>query len=198
VIPVEQTREDVVAARTAFREAVAHIRAENLVFLDESGIATNLVRAYARAPRGERANGTAPYGRWERLTVFGAVSLTGFGACMTLDGAADTDAMLAFVQHVLTPTLVPGQVVVLDNLNVHKAARVRDLIEAAGCTLIFLPPYSPDFNPIEQAWSKLKALLRGIGAHTKDTLQSALHDVLDAITATDAHGWFGNCGYASN
>lgn len=198
MIPAEQTREDLVAARTAFRDTMTQVAPADLVFLDESGIATNLVRAYARAPRGTRANGTAPYGRWERMTLFGALSSEGITACMSLEGAADTEAMVAFVEQVLTPTLHPGQVVCLDDLNVHKAERVRALIEAAGCTLLFLPPYSPDFNPIEQAWSKLKTLLRGIGARTKDALNIALHDVLESITAQDASGWFAHCGYASN
>lgn len=196
--PAEQTRPDVADARDAFRKTIAHVNPANLVFLDESGIATNLVRLYGRAQRGERASGTAPYGRWERLTLFGALSVTGVCACMSLDGAADTDAMVAFVEQILTPALHPGQVVCLDNLNVHKAKQVQELIEAAGCTLLFLPPYSPDFNPIGQAWSKLKALLRGIGARTKDALNAALRDVLDAITANDARGWFTHCGYASN
>lgn len=196
--PAEQTREDVAAARIAFRDTMRHVAPADLVFLDESGIATNLVRIYGRAPRGERARGTAPYGRWERMTIFGALSPDGITACMSLEGAADTDAMVAFVEQVLTPTLHPGQVVCLDNLNVHKAERVRELVEAAGCTLLFLPPYSPDFNPIEQAWSKLKALLRGVGARTKDALNTALHDVLDSITARDASGWFAHCGYTSN
>lgn len=134
------------------------------------------------------------------MTLFGALSPEGVTACMSLDGAADTEAMVAFVEQVLVPTLHTGRVVCLDNLNlnVHMAGRVRELVEAAGCTLLFLPPYSPDFHPIEQAWSKLKTLLRGIGARTKDALNTALHDVLESITAQDASGWFGHCGYASN
>jgi transposase len=173
------------------------LRPEDLVFVDECGVATNLVRLYGRAPRGERAVGHAPYGRWERLTIFGGLSLAlGLGACMSIAWAADTLATVAFVEHVLAPTLHPGQVVVLDNLSPHKAARVRELIEAAGCRLLLLPPYSPDFNPIEQAWSKLKALLRGLGARTTEALEAALTRVLNAITTADTHGWFAHCGYA--
>jgi transposase len=188
-----------VEARAAFRELVAELRPEDLVFIDECGIATNLVRLYGRAPKGERAVGQAPYGRWERLTILGGLSLArGLGACMSVDGAADTDVVVAFAAQVLVPPLRPGQVVVLDNLAPHKAHRVRTLIEAAGCRLRLLPPYSPDFNPIEQAWSKLKALLRGIGARTTEALNAALTAVLDRITTTDAQSWFAHCGYATS
>ena len=118
--------------------------------VDECGVATNLVRRYGRAPKGERAVGQAPYGRWERLTIFGGLSLAlGLGACLAVEGAADTPAVTAVVQHVLVPTLTPGQIVVMDNLAPHKAPRVRAAIEAAGCRLLLLPPYSPDFNRLQ-------------------------------------------------
>jgi transposase len=107
----------------------------------------------------------------------------------------DTEIFVAYVRHLLVPTLTPGQVVVLDNLSVHRAAAVRRLIEGAGCRLLFLPPYSPDFNPIEQAWSKLKTLLRGAAARTRDVLEAALRTFLDQITASDARGWFVHAGY---
>ncbi len=176
---------------------MAALRPEDLVFIDESGIATNLVRLYGRAPKGERPVGQAPYGRWEQLTIFGGLSLgLGLGACMSVDGAADTLAVVAFVEHVLVPTLRPGQVVLMDNLSSHKAPQVRELIERAGCRLLLLPPYSPDFNPIEQAWSKLKTLLRSMGARTREALETALTHVLDALTTADAHSWFAHCGYA--
>jgi len=170
----------------------------DLVFIDESGIATDLVRRYGRARTGERAVGRAPYGRWERLTLFGGLSLKGLIACMSIPGAADTPAVVAFTEHVLVPALRPGQLVLMDNLSPHKAPRVRALIEAAGCRLLFLPPYSPDFNPIESAWSKLKTRLRGMGARTQAALEAALRTVIDEITATDAHGWFVHCGYAAS
>lgn len=174
---------------------VPAMRLSDLVFVDECGIATNMARLYGRAARGERARGAVPHGRWERLTVLGGLTLGGLTACMSLEGAADTEAMIAFVRQVLVPTLVPGQVVVLDNLSVHRAARVRVLIERAGCRLLFLPPYSPDMNPIEQAWSKLKALLRSVGARTTAALHDALAGVVDAITPDDARGYFHHCGY---
>ena len=155
------------AARAAWRQAMPALAPEDLVFVDESGVATDMVRRYGRAPGGRRAVGAAPYGRWERLTIFGGLSLAGLAACMTVEGAADTPAVVAFVEHVLAPALRPGQLVVLDNLAPHKAPRVRALIEATGCRLLFLPPYSPDLNPIEPAWAKLKARLRAAVAHAR-------------------------------
>ena len=184
-----------VAARAAWREARAAVAPEDWVFVDESGVATDMARRYGRAPGGERARGTAPYGKWDRLTILGGLSLAGLVACMSVEGAADTPVVVAFTEHVLVPVLRRGQVVVMDNLSPHKASRVRELIEAAGCRLLFLPPYSPDFNPIEQAWSKLKTLLRGLGARTKEALHAALAAVIDAITAQDAHSYFRHCGY---
>jgi transposase len=168
---------------------------EDWVFVDESGVATDMARRYGRALGGRRAPGAVPYGRWERLTIFGGLSLAGLAACMSVAGAADTAAVAAFVEHVLVPVLRPGQAVVMDNLAPHKAPRVRALIEAAGCRLLFLPPYSPDLNPIEPAWAKLKALLRGLGARTLGALEAALTTLVDAITPADAAGFFRHCGY---
>lgn len=185
------------AARDAWREAAPALKPEDLVFVDESGIATNMARLYGRAKGGRRARGAVPAGRWDRLTLVGGLSLAGLVACMTVDAAADTDVLVAFTRHVLVPVLRPGQVVVLDNLSAHKAPDVRALIEAAGCTLAFLPPYSPDLNPIEAAWSKLKALLRGLGARSVAALNAAMATLVDAITADDARGYFRHCGYAA-
>jgi len=124
------------------------------------------------------------------------LSLAGVGeAALALPGAIDGAAFVAFVERELAPRLRPGQVVVLDNLSVHKSARVRELIEGAGCRLLFLPPYSPDFAPIEQAFSKLKAHLRGVGARTRERLEEAIGEALARITAADARGWFAHCGY---
>ena len=170
--------------------------AEDWVFVDESGVATDMVRRYGRALGGRRARGAAPYGHWDRLTIFGGLSLAGLVACMSIAGAADTPAVVAFTEHVLVPALRPGQVVVMDNLAPHKAPAVRALIERAGCRLVFLPPYSPDLNPIEPAWAKLKALLRGAGARTVAALNEALTALVDAITAADARAFFRHCGYA--
>jgi transposase len=128
--------------------------------------------------------------------MLGALSLSGLQAMMTIKAATDTEVMVAFVEHVLAPTLRPGQIVILDNLAPHKAPRVRALIEAADCRLLLLPPYSPDMNPIEQAWSKLKTYLRGAAAHTREALEEAIAAAIDTITTADAHGWFKHCGYA--
>jgi transposase len=166
------------------------------VFVDESGVATNMARRYGRAAGGQRVRGTVPHGQWERLTILGGLTLGGLAACLAVEGATDAAVMRAFVAHALVPVLKPGQVVVLDNLTAHRDTRVRRLIEAAGCTLLFLPPYSPDFNPIEPAWSKLKQLLRGMGARTIDALHTALTALVDAITPDDARGYFHHCGYA--
>lgn len=155
------------------------------------------MRRYARAVGGQRAIGHVPAGHWTQLTILSALSLTGLGATMTVDAATDTDVFVAYVRQLLVPTLRPGQVVVLDNLGAHKAAVARRLIENAGCRLLFLPPYSPDFNPIEQAWSKLKTLLRGAAARTREVLEAALRTFLDQITAADARGWFAHAGYAT-
>ena len=166
------------------------------MFVDESGVATNLVRLYGRAPKGERAVGQAPYGRWEQLTIFGGLSLgLGLGACMSVEGAADTLAVVAFVEHVLVPTLRRGQVVVLDNLSAHKATRLRERISGAGCELWYLPSYSPDLSPIEEAFSKLKTLLRRAAARTKEALLDAIGSALSEITSSDARGYFTHCGF---
>jgi transposase len=130
------------------------------------------------------------------ISLVAALGLAGLSqAAMTLPGPIDTTAFLVFVEQELVPRLQPGQVVVLDNLSVHKSGRVRDLIEAAGCRLLFLPPYSPDFAPIEQVFSKVKAYLRGVGARTRDRLETAISEALASVTPTDALGWFQHCGY---
>ncbi len=176
---------------------MAEIRGEDLVFVDESGITTAMTRLYGRSPVGERAHGSSPAGHWTQLTILGGLSLQGLIACMSIEAATDTPVFVAFTREVLVPALRPGQVVILDNLSPHKAGEVRELIEGAGCRLLLLPPYSPDLNPIEQAWSKLKALLRSAGARTQEALETALTAVIDSITAADALGYFAHCGYAS-
>lgn len=181
--------------RAAFREEISRIRPEDLVFVDESGINTAMTRLYGRAPEGERALGRAPAGHWRQLTILGGLSVQGLIACMSIESAADTPVFVAFVREILVPALKPGQVVILDNLSPHKADEVRELIEGAGCRLRLLPPYSPDLNPIEQTWSKLKGLLRSAAARTKEALEEALTAVIEQITAADARGWFAHCGY---
>ena len=171
-----------------------------LVFLDESGVDTAMTRIHARAPRGERAVGRVPAGRWKRLTILGALGLGGVVCAMTVAAATDTCVFLAFVEQVLIPALAakPGCTVVMDNLAPHKAACVRAALGAAGIGYRYLPSYSPDLNPIEQAWSKLKARLRARAARSLAQLDEALPEALNCITAQDARGWFRHCGYRSN
>lgn len=163
--------------------------------MDECGTHIALTPCYAWAPSGERATGMVPHRRGQNLTLIAALAPGGLGAAMTLDGAADGPAFAAYVTELLVPTLRPGQVVILDNLSVHKGAAIRTAIEEAGCALLFLPPYSPDFAPIERAFGKLKALLRRAGARTRTALEAAIRTTLDAVTAADARGWFRQCGY---
>lgn len=169
---------------------------ERLVFVDECGSHIALTPLYGWAPKGERACGSVPRNRGQNTTILGALSLFGMQAAMTLEGAADTVAFEAFVEQVLGPSLMPGQIVIMDNLSIHKSERTRQLIESRGCSLLFLPSYSPDFSPIEPAWSKLKAHLRRVAARTKEALEEAIAHALDRISVQDAHGWFGHCGYA--
>ena len=164
--------------------------------MDECGSHIALTPGYAWAPRSERATGTVPHDRGQNLTLIAALTPEGLGAAMTLDGATDALAFAAYLGQFLVPTLRPGQVVVLDNLSAHKGDAIRALVEAAGCALLFLPPYSPDFAPIEQAFGKLKAALRRAGARTRAALEVAIGAALDTITAADAAGWFRFCGYA--
>jgi len=150
---------------------------------------------YGRAPRGERIVGTAPRNHGKNTTLVAALSLDGITAAMTVEGALDRLAFDAFVAQVLVPRLRPGQVVVWDNLSVHKSEDAQRLIEDRGCQLLWLPPYSPDYTPIEPAFSKLKTALRRTGARTRDALEAANTAALATITGADATGWFAHCGY---
>jgi transposase len=182
--------------RAAWRAAAAALDPAALVFVDETSTHISLTRSHARAPRGVRAIGRVPRNHDPRLSLVATLRLAGIGeAALALPGAVDGAAFTAFVEQELTPRLRPGQVVVMDNLSVHKGARVQELIEAAGCRLLFLPAYSPDFAPIEQAFSKLKAHLRGVGARTQERLEAAIGEALAHITPADARGWFTHCGY---
>ncbi len=169
----------------------------NVIFLDESGTQTNMTPRYSRAPRGERAVGRAPRNHEKNTTLVASLSLAGLGAAMTLEGALDGDAFVAYLESFLLPTLVPGQMIVLDNLSVHKDKRVRPLIEGAGCLLIYLPAYSPDLTPIEQAFSKIKEYLRRVGVRSREALGRAITAAMATVTAHDAKGWFTHCGYAT-
>jgi transposase len=195
----ERDQPDVQAERAAFQAEVAALDPERLVFVDESGVLTNMVRLYARAPEGQRAQGSAPAGRWQRLTVLGALGCKGVAAAMTIAAATDTAIFLAFIDKVLIPELRqsrPDAIVIMDNLSAHKAPAVRQHLEAAGLRLLYLPRYSPDLSPIEPMWSKLKTSLRAVAARSLQALEAALPQALNRITPNDATGYFRHCGYA--
>ena len=154
-----------------------------------------MTRRYGWAPRPERVSEAVPAGHWRRLTVLAALTTAGVLASMTIESPTDGDVFLAFLEQVLGPQLQPGHVVILDNLAAHKVEGVRQLVASRGAQLLYLPPYSPDFNPIEQAWSKLKQLLRGIKARVLEQLEPAITQVLAAITPQNAQAFFRHCGY---
>jgi transposase len=191
----EQDRPDVKARRDVWHEELSDVDPERLVFLDESGAQTDMTRTRGRAPKGQRVVAAVPAGHWKVVTVIGAVRTTGPFAAATIVGATDSDVFRAYVREVLAPQLRPGDVVVMDNLSPHKAPGVREAIEAAGATLRYLPPYSPDFNPIEPMWSKVKGVLRSLAARSVDALHDAIGVALSAITPADCVGFFRHCGY---
>ena len=169
----------------------------NLVFVDESGAKTNMTRLYGRAVAGQRAIDDTPSGHWCTTTMISSVRLDGTTACMVVDGATTKDIFEAYVEQILLPTIKAGDIVVLDNLSAHKSQRVRELIESVGAELWYLPAYSPDLNPIEKMWSKIKSILRTLKARTKEALVYAIAKALEMVTANDAKGWFESCGYAN-
>lgn len=166
-----------------------------MVFVDECGTHTSMMRRRARAPRGERVYGRVPRNRGKNTTLLASMTSSGMGPCLAVEGSTTKAIFEAYVERVLLPSLSPGRVVVMDNLAAHKGERVRDLIEGRGCSLLFLPPYSPDFSPIEEAFSKIKARLRRAAARTRGALVEAIGRAIDAVTAKDARGWFAHCGY---
>jgi transposase len=155
-----------------------------------------MTRLRGRAPKGQRLHAHAPQGHWQTTTMIGALRVDGSAACMTIEGATDTKVFLAYVEQVLAPTLRPGDVVVMDNLSPHKNQSALELIARARAQVLFLPAYSPDFNPIEKMWSKLKAYLRKAEARTREELKQTIGDALKTVTAQDARNWFASCGYS--
>jgi transposase len=168
-----------------------------LVFVDESSTNVRMVPLRARAPKGERAFGSAPKNWDENVTLISSISLEGMGSSMSIEGSVDGEAFMLYVEHFLCPNLSPGQIVVMDNLQVHKTKRVRELIEGCGCSLVFLPSYSPDFNPIEEAFAKVKTLLRKAKARSFEALVEATGRALRVVSEQDALGFFAHCGYAT-
>jgi transposase len=172
---------------------------DRLVFLDESGVTTKMARTHARAPRGQRAYGNIPLGSWQRLTVLGALACEGLIASMSIEAASSTSVLLAYLEQVLVPKLQqiePNAILVMDNLRPHRATEVRELLAQAGIELLYLPRYSPEFNPIEQAWAKVKERLKAKAARSLEALEAELKPALDTITAKDAKGWIRHAGYA--
>jgi transposase len=183
------------APRAAWRAEFAAIDPARLVFVDETGATTAMVRRYGRAPRGQRVDAAVPQGHWKALTLTAAVRLGGVGACLAFDGATSSACFEAYVGECLVPTLRAGDIVVMDNLSCHKAAEVERLVRSAGAEVRYLPAYSPDLNPIEEMFSKLKKLLRSAAARTVDALIGAMGEALRSVTAGDISGWFKHRGY---
>jgi transposase len=181
--------------REEYLATVAAIPPEKLIFLDESGVTTTMTRMWGRAPRGERICEATPQGRWQVLTTLGAMSLRSIDAAMTIESATDGEIFKGYVKQVLCPKLRPGDVVILDNLSAHKVPGTCELIAACGAQMLYLPPNSPDLNPIEKAWSKFKKFLRDAKARTKEALDQAVTDALKTITPENAAAWFRHCGY---
>ena len=183
------------ALRAAFLEALQTEDVTCFKFVDETSTNLTYCRRYARAEGGQRAHQATPLHGGPNVTLIAALTPDGLGALMSVDGAVNGDVFAAYLDQVLGPTLVPGDVVVLDNLPAHKVAGLAELVEARGARLLYLPPYSPDFNPIELAFSKLKTGLRTAQARTREALEAVIQDASDWITERDAKNWFDHCGY---
>jgi transposase len=182
--------------RGLWRWLASRFDARRLVFVDESGFNTSMTRLRARAPKGRGAYGKVPRNRGKNTTLIAAITLEGaMGESVAIEGATDAKAFEAYVEHFLAPSLEEGQVVVLDNLGAHRTQRARELIEARGAELLFLPSYSPDLNPIEEAFSKIKAIVRKVGARTREALVEAIGRASAAVSSEDVAGWFAHAGY---
>jgi len=191
----EQQRPDVLARRQAWFDRQIDLDPERLIFIDETGASTKMARLRGWAPRGERCRAAIPHGHWKTTTFTAGLRLDGLVAPWLLDGPMDGEAFRVYVRRVLVPQIEPGDIVIMDNLPAHKVSGIRDAIEAKGADLIYLPPYSPDFNPIEMAFSKLKALLRKAAARTIDDLWTAIADILNAFTPAECQNYFEAAGY---
>ena len=191
----EQDRPDVAARREQWREQMPSLDASKLVFIDETWASTNMTRRCGRAPRGQRLLAKVPFGHWKTTTFVGALRLDGLTAPLVVDGPIDGALFAAYIRQHLAPTLRPGVIVIMDNLQVHKVVGVREAIEAAGATLVYLPPYSPDFNPIENLFAKFKWLLRSAGQRTVDALWQTIGRLLDSFSPDECVNYFRHCGY---
>ena len=191
----EQDRPDVAEHRLQWRQQQPERNARRWIFIDETWTKTNMTRLRGRAPVGQRLVAKTPHGHWKTTTLIAALGLTDVRCSMLADGPVNAEAFEAFVEQVLVPQLRSGDVVVMDNLGSHKRPRTRQLIESAGTELVFLPPYSPDLNPIERVFAKIKHLLRSLACRTREALWNVMQSVLDRITPSDAANCFRHCGY---
>jgi transposase len=194
----EQDRPDILKRRAAWRERRGGLDPARLVFIDETWASTNMARKRGRARKGERLRVGIPYGHWKTTTFVAGLRVTGMIAPMVLDGPINGDAFQAYVEQILVPQLAPGDTVLMDNLGSHRRPAIRAAIEATGARLIYLPPYSPDFNPIENAFAKLKALLRKAAARTVDGLWSVIGRLVDLFTPQECANYFTAAGYVAD
>ncbi len=193
----EQERDDIAKSRDEWREFQKTVDARRLIFLDESGLKTNMTRLYGRARGGNRCADTAPCGHWETVTILSSIRLGGDTESLVFEGAVDRKMFDAYIKECLAPSLRPGDLVVMDNLSAHKSQDACNAIRKCQAEVFFLPAYSPDFNPIEKMWSKIKQILRGIKPRTEEELFTATATALNAVTIDDAQGWFDSCGYTA-
>jgi transposase len=194
----EQDRPDVKEQREAWKETMPSIPPERLVFIDESGAKTNMTRLYARSFDGKRVVDSVPNSRWSTTTMISAIRWDARNASVVVDGPTDGDVFRCYTNQILLPLLEPNDVVVMDNLAAHKVSGIREAIESTGAAVRYLPPYSPDLNPIEKMWAKVKAYLRKEKARTKDVLWNVIGDALKTVTPSDTAGWFASCGYTQS
>ena len=191
----EQDRPDVAVRRDEWRQTQGSWDSERLVFLDETWAKTNLSRTHGRAPAGQRLIAKVPHGHWKTTTFLAGLRASGWVAPLVIDGALNGALFLNYVRQQLAPTLNPGDILILDNLSSHKVRSVRETIESVGAQLLYLPPYSPDLNPIELAFSKLRRLLRSLAARTVDALWQACGSVLQEFSHTEIRNYFRHAGY---
>lgn len=186
------------AAREAWFEDQLDLEPARLIFLDECGTNTKMARLYGRSKKGRRCRASIPHGHWKTTTLIAGLTTEGIIAPMIMDGAMDGEMFSAYVRILLVPCLMPGDIVILDNLPAHKAADARKAIEEAGAILLFLPPYSPDFNPIEKAINQIKAFLKKTAARTREDLRAAIAKAVDIVTPANAQNYFQACGYQAD
>jgi transposase len=191
----EQDRPDVKAKRDVWHDDLKDVDPQRLVFLDESSINTSMTRRYGRSPRGQRVTAAVPHGAWKTLTLTAAIRIGGVSACAVFDSAMDRLCFESYIEQLLVPTLSDGDVIIMDNLSAHKSNAVIKAVEKVGARVLLLPPYSPDFNPIEKMFSKAKEGLRALSERTIPGLMNAIGTVLRTVTAKDICGWFQSCGY---